>query len=73
LQKKTKMYQKKLGNKRYLSIPQPSIQYINIYQHSIPRLKVFEEMTTEREQMWRAHRAYHEGYEDDEEASLEFQ
>jgi len=36
-------------------------------------LKVFEEMTTEREKMWRAHRAYHEGYEDDEEASQEFQ
>jgi hypothetical protein len=30
-------------------------------------------MTTEREQMWLAHRAYHEGYEDDEEASLELQ
>lgn len=68
------MYQKKVGNKKYLGniLPHPSIQYINIYQHSIPRLKIFEEITTEREQMWLAHRAYHEGYELDEEASLEF-
>ncbi len=48
------------------------MQYINIYKNHVPRLKIFEEITTEREQMWLCQRSSHEGYEIDDEAFDEF-
>ena len=48
------------------------MQYINIYKNNVPRLKIFEEITTEREQMWLCQRSSHEGYEFDDEAFDEF-